>query len=133
MISPTNREIDIGQTLKPNEWIGMTRREVLDAYLRDRAVSKGAQPINALVMKVDVPETADGKYTIHYNDFGDGEKAGTKKSMDFDIIIGADGANSRVASAIDAGEFNYAIAFQERIKIPDELMKRYEEMAEMYV
>merc|ERR1719182_668525 len=30
MISPTNVEIDIGKTLKPNEWIGMTRREVLD-------------------------------------------------------------------------------------------------------
>lgn len=28
MISPTNREVDIGQTLKPDEYIGMTRREV---------------------------------------------------------------------------------------------------------
>ena len=31
---------------------------------------------------------------------------------EFDIIIGADGANSRVAKAIDAGEYNCAIAFQ---------------------
>jgi geranylgeranyl reductase len=38
-----------------------------------------------------------------------------------------------VAKAIDAGEYNYAIAFQERIKIPDEQMKRYENLAEMYV
>lgn len=37
---------------------------------------------------------------------------------------------SRVRSA---GEYNYAIAFQERIKIPDEKMKFYEELAEMYV
>jgi hypothetical protein len=28
MISPTNREVDIGHTLKPDEYIGMTRREV---------------------------------------------------------------------------------------------------------
>jgi geranylgeranyl reductase len=34
---------------------------------------------------------------------------------------------------LDAGEYNYAIAFQERIKISDEKMKFYEELAEMYV
>ena len=50
-----------------------------------------------------------------------------------DVIIGADGANSRVAKAIDAGEYNFAIAFQERIKIDDEKMAFYDELAEMYV
>jgi geranylgeranyl reductase len=83
-------------------------------------------------MSVDQPKTDNAPYTIHYNDFTDGGK-GIKKTMEVDIIIGADGANSRVAQAIDAGEYNYAMAFQERIKISDELMKRYEEMAEMYV
>ena len=29
-----------------------------------------------------------------------------------DVVIGADGANSRVAKDIDAGEYDYAIAFQ---------------------
>ena len=53
--------------------------------------------------------------------------------MEADLIIGADGANSRVAKATDAGEYNYAIAFQERIEISDEKMKFYEELAEMYV
>ena len=38
MISPTNREVDIGQTLEADEYIGMCRREVMDAYLRDRCV-----------------------------------------------------------------------------------------------
>ena len=37
MISPSNREVDVGQTLKPNEYSGMTRREILDDYLRVRA------------------------------------------------------------------------------------------------
>lgn len=36
-------------------------------------------------------------------------------------------------SLTDAGEYNYAIAFQERIKVSDEKMKFYEELAEMYV
>merc|ERR1719231_28142 len=58
---------------------------------------------------------------------------GTPEQQEFDIIIGADGANSRTAKAIDAGTYNYAIAFQERIKIPQEKMEYYADMAEMYV
>ena len=53
--------------------------------------------------------------------------------MEVDVVIGADGANSRVAKNIDAGEYDYAIAFQERIKIPDEKMEYYRDLAEMYV
>ena len=60
LISPTNREVDIGQTLLPEEYIGMTRREVLDGYLRDRAISLGVSPINALVTEVIAPSTKDG-------------------------------------------------------------------------
>jgi geranylgeranyl reductase len=108
----------------------MTRREVIDKFMRDRAVEKGAQSINGLVTTVDIPADKTAPYVLHYNDYGEKGKA---KTIEVDVVIGADGANSRVAKAIDAGEFNYAIAFQERIKIPDEQMKRYEDMAEMYV
>ena len=129
LISPTNREVDIGQTLLPNEFIGMTRREVLDTYLRDRAISYGAKAVNALVTDIEVPTTKDGKYKINYSKFSDN----TKDVMEVDYVVGADGANSRLAKAMGAGEYNYAIAFQERIKISDEKMKFYEELAEMYV
>lgn len=40
MISPTNREVDIGQTLADDEYIGMVRREVMDGFMRDRAIEK---------------------------------------------------------------------------------------------
>lgn len=43
---------------------------------------------------------------------------GKPETMEVDVVIGADGANSRVAKEIDAGEYDYAIAFQERIRIP---------------
>ncbi|PXF49789.1 Geranylgeranyl diphosphate reductase, chloroplastic [Gracilariopsis chorda] len=134
MISPSNVEVDVGKTLKPNEYIGMTRREVLDAFLRDRAVDLGATSVNALVTKLEKPTTPDGKYTLRYTDYADavGGKS-PSKTQQFDLVIGADGANSRVAKDIDAGDYNYAIAFQERIKIPDEKMKYYEDLAEMYV
>ena len=129
LISPTNREVDIGQTLRPDEYIGMTRREVLDSFLRNRAIDLGVTPINGLVTNIDLPTTEDGRYRINYANF-EGNK---KEFLDVDYIIGADGANSRVAKAIDAGEYNYAIAFQERIKVSDEKMKFYEDLAEMYV
>lgn len=134
MISPSNVEVDIGKTLKPNEYIGMTRREVLDAFLRDRAVDLGATSINGLVTKLDKPGPDGGAYTIHYLDYLTAQDDDNRtKTLEVDVIIGADGANSRVAKEIDAGEYNYAVAFQERVKIPDEKMAYYEEMAEMYV
>lgn len=134
MISPTNVEVDVGKTLKPDEYIGMLRREVLDAYLRDRAVGFGASAINGLVRQLDKPTTPDGRYVLHYSDYADAKGVhGKPKTMEFDMVIGADGANSRVAKEIDAGDYNYAIAFQERIKIPEEKMQYYEELAEMYV
>ena len=83
---------------------------------------------------IELPEggSATAPYTIRYSNYN-GEKVGVPESLEVDVIIGADGANSRVAKAIDAGEYNYAIAFQERIKISEEKMKFYEELAEMYV
>jgi len=136
LISPTGVEVDIGDTLKPNEYIGMCRREILDKYLRDRAFEYGAECVNGLVTSIDVPadhKVSDKPYTINYQKYEEGSSKGTPMSMEVDVIVGADGANSRVAKAMDAGEYNFAIAFQERIKISDEKMKFYEEMAEMYV
>lgn len=132
--------------------------------------------MNALVTAIDVPADKDnGKYKIHYSRYSEGSKKGIKEDDEFDLIIGSDGANSRVAKvknmrrmsagissvapafricvpticitnhfpmftatlvirdnywclrqAMDAGEYNFAIAFQERIKISDEKMEFYE-------
>jgi len=66
------------------------------------------------------PAETEGPITIHYNSYSEGSKVGTPATMEVDLVIGADGANSRVAKEIDAGEYDYAIAFQERIRIPGE-------------
>jgi 2-polyprenyl-6-methoxyphenol hydroxylase-like FAD-dependent oxidoreductase len=39
-------------------------------------------------------------------------QVGKPDKIEVDVVIGADGANSRVAKEIDAGEYDYAIAFQ---------------------
>jgi geranylgeranyl reductase len=133
MISPSNRAVDVGQTLNDKEYIGMCRREVMDDFLRKRAKSLGTNLVNGLFMKLDDPGQGNGPMTIHYTDYEVDAKVGEPKTMEVDVIIGADGANSRVAKNIDAGEYDYAIAFQERIKIPDEKMEYYKDLAEMYV
>lgn len=137
LISPTGVEVNIGETLKADEYIGMCRREVMDKFLRDRAIEYGAEAVNGLVTAIEVPadhkENSESRYTIKYQQYEEGKSSGTAKTMDVDLIIGGDGANSRVAKAMDAGQYNFAIAFQERIKISEEKMEFYEEMAEMYV
>jgi geranylgeranyl diphosphate/geranylgeranyl-bacteriochlorophyllide a reductase len=133
MISPSNVEVNIGQTLKGDEYIGMCRREVLDSFLRDRAAKLGAKLINGTVHGIDIPTGKTDPYTIHYADHSNGSLEGTAKVLQVDLIVGADGANSRVAKAIDAGDYNYAIAFQERIRLPDAKMDYYQDLAEMYV
>ncbi|KAK9684547.1 hypothetical protein RND81_10G217400 [Saponaria officinalis] len=134
MISPSNVAVDIGRTLKPHEYIGMVRREVLDAYLRDRAAASGATVINGLFLKMDIPKSPNAPYKLYYTSYDSKTGGvGVKETLEVDAIIGADGANSRVAKNIGAGDYEYAIAFQERIKIPDSKMTYYEDLAEMYV
>jgi geranylgeranyl reductase len=93
----------------------------------------GANLINGTVHKLEIPTNDTEPYTLHYADHSDGSLQGTAKTLKVDLVIGADGANSRVAKAIKAGDYNYAIAFQERIRLSDEKMAYYEELAEMYV
>lgn len=132
MISPSNREVDIN-IQNEGEYIGMCRREVLDGFMRDRAAKLGANLINGTVHQLDIPTNEKDPYKIHYADHSSGSLTGTPKTLEVDLVIGADGANSRIAKAIDAGDYNYAIAFQERIRLSDRLMAYYEDLAEMYV
>jgi len=132
MISPSNVEVDI-RLDNPDEYIGMCRREVLDAFLRERSVSLGAKLINGRILDIKITENGKKPYVLSYSDFANGGNEGTMRSLEVDLIIGADGANSVVAKAIDAGDYNYAIAFQERIRISPEKMEYYKDLAEMYV
>jgi geranylgeranyl reductase len=133
MISPSNVEVNIGGTLKDNEYIGMCRREVLDGFMRDRAEKLGAKVINGTVNRLEIPQNDRDPYIIHYADLSNGTPEGEMKSLTIDVVIGADGANSRIAKEIKAGDYNYAIAFQERISLPDAQMSYYLDRAEMYV
>lgn len=101
--------------------------------MRDRAHKLGAKLINGTVHKLEIPNNDKDPYVLHYADHAKEGLQGEAKTLKVDMVIGADGANSRVARAIDAGDYNYAIAFQERIRLPEDKMAYYEELAEMYV
>ncbi|PKU66471.1 Geranylgeranyl diphosphate reductase, chloroplastic [Dendrobium catenatum] len=107
IISPSNLHADFGKTLRPGEHIPMLRREVLDAFLRRRAESNGTRLIAGLFTALESPSSAKEPYIVHY------VKDGSINTMAVDVVIGADGANSRVAKAIDAGPYAQAIAFQQ--------------------
>ncbi|KAB1226397.1 Geranylgeranyl diphosphate reductase, chloroplastic [Morella rubra] len=128
IISPSNLAVDFGKTLRPDEFIAMLRREVLDSFLRSRAESRGANLISGLVTDLELPiSSLTAPYVVHYT------ANNARHSLAVDVVVGADGANSRVAKSIKAGNYACAIAFQERIKLPDDKMEYYENMAEMYV
>jgi geranylgeranyl diphosphate/geranylgeranyl-bacteriochlorophyllide a reductase len=74
MISPSNREVDVGKTLSETEYIGMCRREVFDNYLRNRAKSNGAAVLNGLMMRMEQPEGPEGPYIVHFNNYEEGGK-----------------------------------------------------------
>ena len=137
MISPSNREVDIIlDDIYPGskkEYIGMLRREVMDTFMRNRAANLGATLVNGLVTKIETGTNKQGPYTLHYTENLNDQSEVKGKQLEVDLIVGADGATSRVAKAMDAGDYNYAVAIQERIKLPKEEMKYYEDRAEMYV
>ena len=137
MISPSNREVDIIlDDIYPGskkEYIGMLRREVMDSFMRNRAADLGATLVNGLVSKIETGTNKQGPYTLHYTETLKDQSEVKGKQLEVDLIVGADGATSRVAKAMDAGDYNYAVAIQERIKLPKEEMKYYEDRAEMYV
>ncbi|XWS71350.1 hypothetical protein CRYUN_Cryun03dG0130800 [Craigia yunnanensis] len=128
IISPSNHAVDFGsKSLRAHEYIPMLRREVLDSFLRTRAQSAGAQLIPSLVTHLEIPSSPFSPYIIHHT------INNSRKTLAVDLIIGADGANSKVAIFIKAGNYTCAIAFQERIRLPDEKMEYHRNLAEMYV
>lgn len=130
IVSPSNISVNFGRTLGPSEYIAMLRREVLDSFLRDRAASHGAKLVTGLVTSIDMPHTERSgylPYKVRYL------SSGVRKEVEVDAVVGADGANGRVAREMGAGSYSFALAFQERIRLPDDKMAHYHNLAEMYV
>ncbi len=70
---------------------------------RDRAAQLRANLINTTVHKLDIPQNNTDPYTIHYVDHSETGSQGIAKTLKVDVVIGADGANSRIAKKLMLG------------------------------
>ena len=86
MISPKGKRVDMPIE---NGFVGMVNRETFDEWLRERAESSGASRIDAEFLEAkDTGENLTVSYRI--------KDSGETKTVTARILIGADGANSRV-------------------------------------
>ena len=110
MISPTQRKVDI-----PIEdgFVGMVDRKDFDPFLRGRAKEAGAECFTGTFLRID----RDGEGTrVVFRD----KESGNEMELATKLIIGADGARSKVAKAEVPGgdKIPYVIAYHEIIEAP---------------
>ncbi len=110
MISPTGRAVDIPIE---NGFVGMVDREHFDAFLRDRATAAGADMRIGTFLRV---ERNDAGTRVIYRDKASGDEC----ALPTKLVIGADGARSRVAAAELPGgsRIPYVLAYHEIIEAP---------------
>jgi len=111
MVSPTKRSVDIPIE---NGFVGMVDREEFDEFLRDRAQDQGVTLYRGTFEKVD---RTSGNPVIEY--FSHDTKQ--QEQISAKLIIGADGARSKVAKAEVPGaeKIPYVIAYHEIINAPE--------------
>lgn len=90
MISPTGRRVDIPIE---NGFVGMVDRKDFDPFLRDRAVAAGAEKMTGTFLRIERENRGKDRYVV-YRDKDSREEVRLKTRL----IIGADGAKSRVAA-----------------------------------
>ncbi len=127
--SPSERLVDIrvaGTRPSDDDYIAMVCREEFDAYLRRRAVERGAGLIEGLLL--DLAVDARG-VTVGYRERATGKETKLRASA----VVGADGAYSPTAKALGLPNLPRCIAIQERIRLPDEQMARWHDTADLYL
>ncbi|MEG3165490.1 geranylgeranyl diphosphate reductase [Sphingomonas sp. PB2P19] len=115
MVAPSNRTVDM--PVDPSGqggFVGMVDRESFDEWLRTRAALAGAERRTGLFERI--ARDADGCALVCYTE----TRGGTEHRVRARCVIGADGANSRVASAaLGAGErMPCVFAYHEVIRLP---------------
>jgi geranylgeranyl diphosphate/geranylgeranyl-bacteriochlorophyllide a reductase len=110
MISPTGRAVDIPIE---NGFVGMVDRDKFDEFLRVRATRNGAQRLTGTFVRIE--RDAEGTCVIWRDKASGAEQRSRTK-----LVIGADGARSKVAAAeVPGGDsIPYVIAYHEIIKAP---------------
>jgi geranylgeranyl reductase len=111
MISPTARAVDIRIE---NGFVGMVEREHFDAFLRERAVKAGAEPLTGTYLAIERDRAAT---QVIYRD----RESGERRTVAARLVLGCDGARSDVArDEVPGGDrIPYVIAYHEIIEAPE--------------
>ncbi|SPH27391.1 Menaquinone reductase [Ascidiaceihabitans donghaensis] len=111
MISPTGRHVDIPIE---NGFVGMVDRKDFDPFLRKRAVEAGADYYTGTFVRIERPE---GTPVVIFRD----KETQEERELPCKLVIGADGAKSRVglAEVKDADKVPLVFAYHEIIKAPE--------------
>lgn len=127
--SPSERTTEIevvGLEKRADDYVAMACREELDPFLRQRAVSNGAELIEGKLLDLEVE--ADG-VTVTYRAKG----SQAKEILQVEAVIGADGAYSATAQALGLPRLPRCIAIQERMYLPADKMERWHDTADLYL
>lgn len=111
MIAPSANQVDIPID---GGFVGMVDREHFDEFLRCRAAAAGAERRDGTFVAIE--RDAAGRPAVIYRD----KRTGRTERAEARLVIGADGARSRVArTEIDGGgDIPYVIAYHEIIEAP---------------
>jgi geranylgeranyl reductase len=117
MISPSDQRVDIPIE---NGFVGLVDRDEFDEWLRQRAAQHGATRLIGTFERLDGPD-ADGITTVRIQSRASaGERAEVPVSVRTRLVIGADGAKSRVAAQAiaDSDKGKFVFAYHEIVRAP---------------
>ncbi len=117
MISPSDQRVDIPIE---NGFVGLVDRDEFDEWLRQRAAQHGATRLIGTFERLDGPDT-DGITTVRIQSRASaGERAEVSVSVRTRLVIGADGAKSRVAAQAiaDSDKGKFVFAYHEIVRAP---------------
>lgn len=117
MISPSDQRVDIPIE---NGFVGLVDRDEFDEWLRQRAAQHGATRLIGTFERLDGPD-ADGITTVRIESRASaGERAEVSVSVRTRLVIGADGAKSRVAAQAiaDSDKGKFVFAYHEIVRAP---------------
>jgi len=129
VIGPSGSRVEMdvrGTMAREDDYIIMVTREVLDRTMREKAQEGGAELREATFLSHE--EDAQGKVHVKVR-----YKGGREETLVADALIGADGAGSAVAKSCGRPAIKHASAIQERLVLPPDAMKYYEDLAELYL
>jgi geranylgeranyl reductase len=117
MVAPSSRGVDM--PISSGGFVGMVNRDEFDEWLRERAAKCGAERIAGLFESVTRDE--DGTAVVNFRRKG-ADKASPVEQIRTRVVIGADGAKSKVAEQCVKGadRIKYVFAYHEIIKAPEE-------------